>query len=52
MSGNQGDEAVKMLARISRQLREALAATLTCAHEQYVAISIPGAIIDRSKTPL
>ncbi|KAL9601240.1 MAG: hypothetical protein Q9219_002645 [cf. Caloplaca sp. 3 TL-2023] len=40
------DEAVDMLARINQDLRKAVLASFPCAFEQYVAIQMPGAIID------
>jgi hypothetical protein len=41
-----GEESVKTLARINKQLREAVLASFPCAYEQYVTISMPGTIID------
>jgi hypothetical protein len=40
------EESVQTLARINKQLREAILASFPCAHEQYVTISMPGTIID------
>lgn len=40
------DQSLDMLARINNQLREAVLACFPCAYEQYVAIQMPGTIID------
>ena len=40
------DESIKLLAKINKQLREAVLACFPCAFEQYVTIQIPGTIID------
>jgi hypothetical protein len=46
MSKEQAAEAVETLGYISKKLREAISATLPCAQEQYLTISIPGLVID------
>ncbi|KAK0664521.1 hypothetical protein QBC41DRAFT_233719 [Cercophora samala] len=38
------------MARMSRSLREAVAASMPCASEQYVTISMPGLVIDTSSS--
>lgn len=46
IGGGWSRAVLRILARINKKLREAVLACFPCAYEQYVAIQMPGTIID------